>query len=207
MSSNLSDRELTEVGFGGIGSDVRIDRRVAIFNPSMITLGSHVRIDAFTVVAGGAAALRIGSFVHISAGCYLSPGDGGIVIDDFCTLAPRVALHGHSDDYVAGALTGGIVPEDLTGGVGQRITLGAHVIIGSGTVVLPGVAIGAGASIGALSLVRESIDAGVVVAGNPLRHIRTRDTSRLQSLGAEAWRRSSGSTPRSSQREPASEPT
>lgn len=187
LSSNLSSDELAALGLASCGRDVRIDRRVAIFNPSTIRIGSHVRIDAYSVLAGGVAELKLGSFVHLSAACYLSAGDGGIAIDDFCTLAPRVAVHGHSDDYLDGMLTGGSVPADLTGGVGGPITLERHVIIGSGSVVLPNVVIGFGAAIGALSLVRKSVAPGIVAAGNPLRALKTRNIARLDELAAMAW--------------------
>ena len=184
----LSHRELVELGFAELGQNVRIDRRVAVFKPSRIRIGSHVRIDAFTVIAGGAEELRIGSYVHIAAACYLSPGDGGISVGNFCTLAPRVSVHGHSDDYRHGMLTGGIVPAELTGGVSGRVTLSDHVIVGSGSVLLPGVIIGLGAAVGAMTLVRRPVDAGAVVAGNPCRVVGQRDDARLAELEAVARR-------------------
>jgi dTDP-4-amino-4,6-dideoxy-D-glucose acyltransferase len=189
MTSNLSAADLDALGFAECGVDVRIDHRVAVFNAHAIRIGSHVRIDAFTVIAGGSKLLTIGSFVHLGASCYVSPGDGGITIGDFCTLAPRVSMHGHSDDYLDGNLTGGIVPADLTGGVGESIVLEEHVIIGSATVVLPGVTIGHGAAVGALSLIRRSVEAGTVVAGNPQRVVGTRKGDRFDELADEARRR------------------
>jgi len=184
----LSAQEIAALGFAASGEDVRIDRRAAVFNASMIRLGSHVRIDAFTVIAGGAEELRIGSYVHLAAACYLSSGDGGISVGDFCTFAPRVQLHGHSDDYVDGMLTGGVVPAQLTGGPSGRIDVQDHVIIGSASVVLQGVTLAVGCSVGAMTLVRQSVDGGCIVAGNPCRVVGKRDTSRLRSLEAEARR-------------------
>lgn len=189
MTSNFSDEELDALGLTERGVDVRIDRRVAIFVPGSISLGSHVRVDAFSVLAGGARPLTLGSFVHIGASNYLSAGDGGITFGDFCTTAPRVAVHGHSDDYREGALTGGVVPIDLAGGVGAPIVLEDHVIVGSGSVVLPGVSIGRGASVGALTVVRRSVTPGDIVSGNPQQIVGQRDVSRLDELAAEAWRR------------------
>lgn len=183
-SSLLNEDEVTALGFGSIGSNVRIDRRAAIFNSSMIHIGSHVRIDAFAVLAGGSALLEIGSYVHVAAHCYLSSGDGGIRLHDFCTLAPRVAIHGHSDDYRDGALTGGAVPSDLTGGIGAPVILEEHVIVGSGSVLLPGVTLGRGCAVGALTVVRRSLAPGAIGSGNPLKIIGERDTSRLAALAS-----------------------
>jgi dTDP-4-amino-4,6-dideoxy-D-glucose acyltransferase len=189
MTGNLTQEELDAIGFAECGTDVRIDRRVAIFNPGSISVGSHVRIDAFAVLAGGAAALTIGSFVHLGASCYLSAGDGGIRIGEFCTIAPRVAVHGHSDDYTGGLLTGGAVPSELTGGIGAPVVLEEHVIVGSGSVILPGVTIGRGAAVGALTTIRTNVAASDVVVGSPQVKVRTRDTSRLAELAGEARRR------------------
>lgn len=167
---------------------MRIDRRVAFFNPAAIRIGAGSRIDAFTVLAGGSQELVIGSYVHVGASCYLSAGDGGIQISDFCTLAPRVSVHGHSDDYRGGTLTGGVVPPTLTGGVGAPIVLEKHVIIGSGSVVLPGVTLAFGSAVGALTVVRRSVAAGMVVGGNPASVRGTRDTSRFDDLAISAKR-------------------
>src|SRR5215210_5886303 len=68
---NLSSDELGRIGLAHAGEGARIDRRVAFFNPGSIWLGDHVRIDAFSVLAGGAEELRLGSYVHIGAACYL----------------------------------------------------------------------------------------------------------------------------------------
>lgn len=182
----LNQDEMNALGFGSLGVNVRIDRRAAIFNSSMIHLGSHVRIDAFAVLAGGSAPLEIGSFVHVAAHCYLSSGDGGIRLQDFCTLAPRVAIHGHSDDYRDGALTGGAVPGDLTGGTGAPVILEEHVIVGSGSVVLPGATLGRGCAVGALTVVRRNLAPGAIGSGNPLKVVGERDTSRLAALASTA---------------------
>jgi galactoside O-acetyltransferase len=186
VDSNLSPHEIGEMSFAAVGDHCRIDRRAAFFNPGAIRIGDHVRVDAFSVLAGGSEELSIGSYVHVGAACYLSAGDGGIRIADFCTLAPRVALHGHSDDYRGGTLTGGVVPPELTGGKGGPIVLEEHVIIGSGSVILPAVTLGYGAAVGALTVVRKSVGAGNVVGGNPASGRGTRDVTRLDELAARA---------------------
>lgn len=186
VDSNLAPDEIGEIGFAAVGSQARIDRRAAFFNPGAIRIGDHVRVDAFSVLAGGSEELSIGSYVHVGAACYLSAGDGGIRLADFCTLAPRVTIHGHSDDYRGGTLTGGVVPAELTGGKGAPIVLEDHVIVGSGSVILPGVTLGFGSAVGALTVVRKSVDAGGVVGGNPASSRGTRDVTRLDDLAVLA---------------------
>jgi len=189
MDSNLSRDELGEIGLAAVGAHSRIDRRTAFFNPGRIHLGDHVRIDAFSVLAGGLEDLVVESYVHIGASCYLSSGDGGIRIAEFCTLAPRVSVHGHSDDYRNGTLTGGVVPVALTGGTGAPIVLEPHVIVGSGSVLLPGITIAFGAAVGALTVVRRSVASGSVVVGNPAALIGNRDVSRFDEFAALARQR------------------
>jgi dTDP-4-amino-4,6-dideoxy-D-glucose acyltransferase len=192
MTFNLSAEELAEVGFASLGSDVRIDRRAALFNPSAIYVGSHVRVDAFAVLAGGREPLRIGSFVHVGASCYVSAGSGGIEIGDFTTLAPRVAVHGTSDDYLDGSLTGGIVPQELAENTSNLVRIGRHVIVGSGSVILPGVDLGEGAAVGSLTTVKGAVLRGAVVAGSPMRVVRQRVVERFEGLERKAWAMTDG---------------
>ena len=110
----------------------------------------------------------------------------GITIGDFAVTAPRVSMHGHSDDYRTGMLTGGVVPRELTGGLGAPIILEPHVIVGAGNVVLPGVTLGRGAAVGALTVVRRSVPAGRVASGNPQRDVGARNLTKLDELEALA---------------------
>jgi maltose O-acetyltransferase len=56
---------------------------------------------------------------------------------------------------------------------GRPVRIGSDVWIGGGAIILPGVAIGDGAVIGAGSVVTRDVAAGVTVAGNPARRLRS----------------------------------
>ena len=56
---------------------------------------------------------------------------------------------------------------------GKPISIGSDVWVGGGAIICPGVKIGDGSIIGAGSIVTRDVPAGVVVAGNPARVIRS----------------------------------
>jgi maltose O-acetyltransferase len=61
---------------------------------------------------------------------------------------------------------------------GKPVTIGANVWIGGGAIILPGVMIGDDAIVGAGSIVTRDVAAGVTVAGNPARAIRSSGSGR-----------------------------
>jgi acetyltransferase-like isoleucine patch superfamily enzyme len=182
QSSVYSEQELDALGFGSLGIDVRIDKRVAIFGASDIHVGSHVRIDCFCVMTAGPATLRIGSYTHIAAHTYLSGAQGGIDIGYGAGIAPFAAIYSAVEDYTQGYLTNPSVPIDLRDPKVAPVVLGAHTAVGSSSVVLAGVTSGFGSAIGALSLVSRRIRPFAVVHGNPARRIQVRNQQRVLDL-------------------------
>lgn len=81
-------------------------------------------------------------------------------------------------------MTNPTVPDEYKKASRAAVRIKGHVIIGAGSVVLPGVTLGFGSAVGALSLVRDDVDEGVVVAGTPAKPIGRRDTARLIALEA-----------------------
>lgn len=55
----------------------------------------------------------------------------------------------------------------------KPIVVGHGVWIGAGAVILPGVTIGEHAVVGAGAIVTKDVPAGVIVAGNPARIVRS----------------------------------
>lgn len=173
-----SKSELEKIGFGSIGENVHIARNSTIVGAKNIYIGSNVRIDDWCSLLAAKGYLKIGSYVHIGAGCYLGCA-GGISMDDFSGLSQGVKIYSCSDDYSGDFLTNPTVPDAYTGAVVKPVKLERHVIVGSGSVILPGVTIEIGSAIGALSLVSRSVIGWGIYSGTPARLIKERSKNLL----------------------------
>lgn len=172
--------ELLEFEWGALGDDVLIKRDVTIPFTRNTYIGSHVRIDDFTVIVASSAdhPVRLGSHVFIANHCHLA-GSDGIVMEDFSTLAPGCMIFSGSDDYTGQRLTGPTIPRDLIGGPQGLVTIGRHVILGAGTVVHPDLTIPEGCSVGSLGLVNRTLQPWGMYVGIPVRRIRDRSQDLL----------------------------
>ena len=63
-----TEEELHHLGFKALGKNVKISKRASIYNPELIEIGDHSRIDDFCVLSGK---IRIGRNVHIAVFCNL----------------------------------------------------------------------------------------------------------------------------------------
>jgi len=180
-SNYLTPAEVADLGLASAGVDVQISRDARLFGVSRISLGDHVRIDAFTLISAGAP-VTIGNYVHIAPFCSLS-GQGGIILEDFSGLSGRVSIYSSSDDYSGRTMTNPTVPAEFKDITSAQIHIGRHVIIGAGAVLLPGASIGEGSAVGALCLVSRPLPEWKIFAGNPLRLVgkRQRDLLDLKS--------------------------
>jgi len=187
----LSESELRDLGLGSVGRDVCIDRSAQIFGAADVSIGSHVRIDCFSVITAGPGAVIIGDHVHLGVGVCLH-GTAGVEIGDFASLSGRVSVYSTNDDFVGGHLSGPTVPDEFRDVHAARVILNAHALVGTGSVILPGVTLGYGAAVGALTLVRCDIAAGEVAAGVPARNVGRRNLERLGRLEARVRTRADG---------------
>jgi dTDP-4-amino-4,6-dideoxy-D-glucose acyltransferase len=176
----LTRSELAAMDFATCGNPVLIDDRASIYGSTRIRMGSHVRIDATALLSAADGSIELGSYVHISAAAQVY-GGGTVVIGDCVSVSPRASLLSVTDDFQGAFLTGPLVPDSLRNVLEAPIECEMYSVIGSGAVVLPGVRIGRGASIGALSLVKEDVPAGAIMAGVPARQIGVRDLGELES--------------------------
>jgi len=176
------------IPFKSIGEDVLIREGARFVRPELISIGNHVMIDDFVLVAGGRGELtEIGNHVHIACfSCML--GGGGFTLGDFCGLAPGCKLFSETGDYVDGGLMNPTVPDQWQNTRVGRIVLGKFVGLGANCVVLPGVTIGEGATVGACSLVVKDIEAWTVNIGIPTRPIRFRNRDEVRQRAEELCR-------------------
>jgi galactoside O-acetyltransferase len=180
MPSDTYDaEELRALGVAAVGDHVTVDRTARIIGAERLTIGSHVRIDAFVVISAGEGGIAIGDHVHIAAHVFLA-GAARIEIEDFVGLSGRVSVYSSNDDYSGAALSNPTVPDRYRDVTSAPVHVGRHVLAGAGSVLLPGVTVGDGAAIGAMSLVRADVEPFTVVAGTPARRIGTRSRRLLE---------------------------
>ncbi len=165
---NYCSDELRTFGFKAIGDNVRISRACNIVGLENIEIGNNVRIDAYCQLIAVGGPIRLGSYIHIGGGCFLT-ARGGIEMGDFSGLSQNVAIYTATDDYLGRHMTNPMVPEHLTGVRVAPVRIGRHAIVGSGSVILPGAHLGEGVAVGALSLMTNPAPEWTVYAGSPAR--------------------------------------
>lgn len=181
-SGFYTEKDLVDVGFKSIGRNILIDKNCTIIGLNNISIGSNVRIDAYTTItASEGGGLTIGSNIHIAGYCLLA-ASGGIIMEDFSAISHGTKIYSASDDYSGGYLTNAVIPDKYKNVKRGLVTLKKHSLIGSSSVLLPGVVVGEGATVGAMSLVSKSLDDWSVYAGIPAKKIkdRPRDLLRLE---------------------------
>jgi acetyltransferase-like isoleucine patch superfamily enzyme len=174
----LQSAELRVLGLRSVGEDVHLHSTCLMVGLENLSIGNHVRIDAFSCLLPGEGHIAIGDHVHIAAGVFLS-GAEGIEIGDFVGLSHGVRVYTRNDDYTGKALTGPTVPERFLKMDKGAVRFGRHVVVGASSIVLPGVEIAEGATVGALSLVKSSLPGWAIYAGVPARRLRERSRNLL----------------------------
>ena len=172
-------QNLRKMGFKYVGDNVQIAKNCTIIGLENISLGDNIRIDGDVTLACASGYLKIGSYVHIGHGCYITCA-GGVELSDFSGLSQGVRIYSASDDYSGNLLTNPTVPKKYLNVTVKPVLIGRHVIIGSGSVVLPDVKIGNGTSVGALTLVTKSLDGWGVYLGSPAKRIKARKKDLLE---------------------------
>ena len=169
----LSREEIQAIGFAAVGGNVSIDRTARFYGAGRISIGSQVRIDAYSILSAGTEGISIGNHVHISVYVFLT-GAARIELNDFSGLAARVTIYSSNDDYLGEALTGPTIPEELRKVTNAPVIVGRHSVVGAGSVILPGVTISEGACVGALSLIKKDVPPFLIVAGHNGQVVRER---------------------------------
>lgn len=178
INSFYLEEELAGLGLKGYGKDVLISRNAVLYQPELLEIGSHVRIDDFTTISGKVV---LGNYIHIAQFCGLYGGEEGIYLEDFSGLSSRCVIYATSNDYSGNSLTNPMVPAKYkTTDKNAAVHLGRHVIVGCMSLILPGVVIGEGSSIGAMSLCSKSLEPWGVYAGIPVKRVKERSKKLLE---------------------------
>jgi acetyltransferase-like isoleucine patch superfamily enzyme len=183
-SSFLSSGELSQIGLKGFGEDCQIDSSVHFINPGSITLGSRVRIDAFSILSASSGFITLGDRVHISHGSRIY-GAGGVRLGLASGLSSGSAIYSQTDDFVSGHLAHPTVPTNFRNVHTEKIDIGDFCIIGANSILLPGANMSRGSALGALSLLKGLVGPYEVFGGSPARKVGNRDTQTLESQARE----------------------
>ena len=177
----LTKEQLGKIGFAKLGEHVFISDKASFYNPRAISIGSHVRIDDFTVFSAGSGGIEIGDSVHIA--CFASLiGDAKIKIGTYCGLSSKVSVYSSNDDFTGLSLPGVkvLIPDEFRNVINKPVVFEDYTGIGTLSVVMPGVTVSEGAMVGALSLVRKNLKPWSIYSGNPLRFIKKRNQEMLK---------------------------
>lgn len=173
----LTCEQLQNIGFASIGKNVKISDKASIYDPDIISIGDHSRIDDFCVVSGK---IFIGRNVHITPMCLVAGGEKGIIFEDFTTIAYGVKVFTQSDDYSGETMCNSTVPKKYKNELISQVILKKHTIVGAGSIIMPGVTLAEGTSIGAMSLVLRSTEPWGIYAGHPATRLKDRKKNLLE---------------------------
>ncbi len=178
MNSFYTEDELKMLGLKSFGRNVLLSRKVSIYSPEKISIGSNVRIDDFCILSGN---ITIGNYCRIAAYCGLY-GSKGIIMEDFSGMAMRCTILSASDDYSGDYLIGPIYPENLTNVTGGTVTFKHYSQLGAGCLVFPNVTLGEGAACGAMTLVNRDLEPWTINTGIPVNKTRIRKKGLLEKI-------------------------
>lgn len=180
MIGYYSPEELAYLDFAEVGEIVKISKTTMTYNAGNISIGCHVWIDNFCVIAiSGSAHLRIDSYSHISAFNFINCM-GNITLGDFFTTAPYVRLFSSSDDYSGEHMANTMVPREAIGTDSAQVMIEKHVLIGTGSTILQGVVLAEGTAVAAHTLVTKSTEPFTLIGGVPARKLKGRSRKLLE---------------------------
>jgi len=182
---------------GSVGRNVIFGQGVTFRHGKKIVIGDNVIIDDNAVLdakGGGNSGIVIGADTIISRGVILSCKNGDISIGQHCTVGINTLVHAMEgsnvvigNDVLIGAFcyfigSGPYGTDDLERPFKEQgmfpqggVNVADNVWFGSHVQVLDGVSIGSGSIIGASTVVNKNVKALDVVAGVPMKIIKSRN--------------------------------
>lgn len=152
-----------------------IKKMIAYYRQRILDKGIQCEID-YSCVFSDPSNIVIGNNVYIGAGTFLD-GKGKLYIGDGTVISSKVTILTtmHSFDLLD------CLPYSIKNDY-KSVSIGRGCWIGINSTILPGVKIEDGAIIGAGAVVTKNVYKGEVVAGNPARVIKVRDTHKIDKL-------------------------
>lgn len=147
----------------------KISPRAEVELTRHLRIGRKTQIGSFTKLKATRGPLEMGSEVHVGAGCFISAGEAGVRIGDYCMISPRVSIVGTSYRY--DRLDIPILHQER---VSSGIEIGDNVWLGTGAVVMDGASVGEGVIVTPNSVVSGRVPENSIVQGNPAKVIFTR---------------------------------
>jgi acetyltransferase-like isoleucine patch superfamily enzyme len=145
-----------------------ISSRAEVDLADTTTWGEGCVISAFTKVKISGT-FTMGRRCHISTGCFVGAGQGGLTFGDDVLISPNCVVM--TGTYVFDRLE---VPLQEQGTVSKPTSIGHRVWVGSNSVVLAGAEIGDDVIVSAGSVVSGRVPPRTIVLGNPAKVIFTR---------------------------------
>jgi acetyltransferase-like isoleucine patch superfamily enzyme len=159
-----------------------VHESVMFFGRERCQVAATARIDPFAVISAGLWGIKIGEYVHISAGAKIFGGGGLVELEDFSALSIDAVLLTATTDFMGSMMTSACVPEQFQERRGGNIHLRRHSVVGAKSMVFPGVTVGWGAAVGCMSLVKRDVEECTVVFGIPARVVGLRDRGQLEAI-------------------------
>ena len=160
------------------GEDVFIHNNVLIKRPHLVSVGSHVAIDAGFYCTVGA---EIGDYIHIAPYVSIIGGASGFIkISNFATIAAGSRLICGGDEHGGTGLVGPTIPDEYRDRVIiEPIILEAFANVATNAVIMPGVTLREGSVVGACSLVLHDTEPWTIYVGVPAKPLRVRPREKM----------------------------
>jgi len=159
-----------------IGEDVIISPLASITRPHLVSIGSHVAIDAWTYIS---TAMKIGDYIHIAPSVTILGGaDAYLQMGNFTNIGSGGKIICAGDDFKQGLISP-VVPIQYRTVVNKPIIFEDFATLGVNCCVLPGVTLREGSIVGANSVVLKDTEPWTIYAGSPARPIGKRDKERI----------------------------
>lgn len=158
-----------------IGEDVIISPLASITRPHLVSIGSHVAIDAWTYIS---TSLTMGDYIHIAPSVTILGGaDAHLKMGNFTNIGSGGKIVCAGDDFKQGLISP-VVPSKYRTVINKPVVFEDFSTLGVNCSVLPGVTLGEGSIVGANSVVLRDTEPWTVYVGSPARPIAKRDSTR-----------------------------